>query len=136
MPTITHQCLNCKKFFEFEAVAGVSIACPFCAKNIGTMGDPEKAFESCPVCSCRQFWVQKDFNQLLGCGIMAVGIVLVPKTYGLSLPVFALVDWLIYKRVPAMAVCYRCASEFRGFDVPPQFKPFMHHIGLKYDRYR
>ena len=67
---------------------------------------------------------------------MGIGIVLVPKTYGLSLPVFAFIDWLIYKFVPTIVACYRCGSEFRGFETPKQFKPFMHHIGLKYDKYR
>jgi hypothetical protein len=80
--------------------------------------------------------VDKDFNQVLGFVVMGVGIVLVPKTYGLSLPVFALIDWLIYRQVPKLVACYRCGGEFRGFAIPPQLKPFMHHIGLKYDKYR
>ena len=67
---------------------------------------------------------------------MGVGIALVPVTYGLSLPVFALVDWVIYRKVPKLTACYRCGSEFRGFTDPKCFKPFMHHIGLKYDKYR
>lgn len=78
----------------------------------------------------------KDFNQALGCLIMAGGIVLVPFTYGLSLPVFALLDWVLFRRVASFVVCYRCATEFRGFVVPKHFKPFLHHIGLKYDKYR
>ena len=65
---------------------------------------------------------------------MLIGIVLVPKTYGLSLPVFALLDWLIYRRIPDVVVCYRCSAEFLGFPDSGRFKPFMHHIGMKYDR--
>ena len=136
MPTVTHQCGGCKNFFEFEIVRGEEIICPHCQKNIAKMGDPPSVLEICPVCGCRQFWVQKDFNQLLGGAIMLVGIILVPQTYGLSLPVFALVDWLMYRRVTTMAVCYKCASEFRGFKISEHVKPFMHHIGLKYDKYR
>ncbi len=68
--------------------------------------------------------------------VMGVGIVLVPVTYGLSLPVFALIDWIIYKKVPKLVACYRCGAEFRGFKVPEGLKAFMHHIGLKYDKYR
>ncbi len=68
---------------------------------------------------------------------MLVGIVLVPFTYGLSLPVFALVDWFLVRRVETLINCYKCASEFRGFkDDASRFKPFIHQIGLKYDKYR
>ena len=68
---------------------------------------------------------------------MLVGIVLVPFTYGLSLPVFALVDWFLAKRVEPLINCYKCGSEFRGFtDEVKQFKPFLHHVGLKYGKYR
>lgn len=136
MPTITHQCGQCRKFFEITAVARQPIVCLYCRKDFGKVGEIEKIFEACPVCDGTQFWIQKDFNQLLGCSIMLVGIVLVPWSYGLSLPVFALLDWLLYRRVTTMAVCYKCASEFRGFKIPEHFKPFLHHIGLKYDKYR
>ena len=92
-------------------------------------------FEYCSICQCRQFYLSKDFNRALGCAILLVSIVLVPRTYGLSLPVAALVDWILYKRVPAMVTCYQCGGEFRGFSAPDLLKPFSHHIALRYDKY-
>lgn len=67
---------------------------------------------------------------------MLIGILLVPLTYGLSLPVFALVDWLLHRKVPTIINCYKCGTEFRGFKNEKSFKPFLHHIGLKYDKFR
>ena len=134
--TIARHCDQCKAYTVLPAVAGQTLICPQCAKEWGKMPATEFAFETCPVCPCRQFYTVKDFNQILGFAIMAIGIVLVPKTYGLSLPVFAFIDWLIYKKVPTIVACYRCGSEFRGFPIPARFKSFMHHIGLKYDKYR
>jgi len=67
---------------------------------------------------------------------MIIGIALVPATYGLSLPVFALMDWLLHRKVPTLINCYKCGSEFRGFNNSKNFKPFMHHIGIKYDKFR
>ena len=64
---------------------------------------------------------------------MLAGVILVPFTYGLSLPAFALFDWLLYKKIGNMAVCYRCRSEFRGFDIPPEIEPFEHFKGMKYE---
>ena len=94
----------------------------------------EKVFETCPYCLCHQFYTQKDFNRLLGCVVVMVGIILVPKTYGLSLPVVALMDWFLYRKVPTMVICYRCGTEYRGFSVPTRFKSFIHAIGEKYER--
>ena len=43
-----------------------------------------------------------------------MGAVLVPFTYGLSLPVVFLIDLILYRRVADMAVCYLCRAEYRG----------------------
>lgn len=68
---------------------------------------------------------------------MLAGIVLVPWTYGLSLPAFALGDFFLRRRVADLIVCYRCGGEFRGFrDEAKRFDPFRHHIGVKYDKVR
>ncbi len=136
MPTISRFCDHCKKYARIEMSDGNGIICPHCQKQWGQVGQVKEVFDRCPVCTCRQFYTDKDFNQVIGFLIMAVGIILVPKTYGLSLPVFALIDWLIYRKVPQLAACYRCGSEYRGFDIQKQLKPFIHHIGLKYDKYR
>ena len=134
-PTLARHCPQCKKYGSVEVKTGEFI-CPHCSNSWGTVEDVNKVFESCPACQCRQFYLSKDFNQFVGCSIMLVGIVLVPWTYGLSLPVFALIDWGLHKRVSSIVNCYKCGTEFRGFEIPSRFKPFMHHIGLKYDKYR
>ena len=134
MYSISRQCYSCKKFSQVSVSQNQLIVCGQCSKVWGKMGEVEKVFERCPVCEARQFYLQKDFNQALGCFIMLIGIALVPWTYGLSLPVFALFDWILHKRVPTIVICYKCLSEFRGFKIPEHFKPFMHHIGERYDK--
>ena len=135
--TIARHCGPCKKYSQLSAeVKDQPLVCPHCLTIWGKSPGASFVFDTCPLCPCRQFYTVKDFNQILGFAVMAVGVVLVPWTYGLSLPVFAGVDWLLYQRIPTLVVCYRCGSEFRGFTIPSRFKPFMHHIGLKYDKYR
>ncbi len=136
MKTIARHCPQCKNYQMVEPQEGKDLVCPHCASPWGKFENDQAVFEHCPCCTCRQFYVTKDFNQALGCLIMAVGIVLVPWTFGLSLPVFALIDWIVYKKIPVVTCCYRCGSEFRGFTTNKEFKSFMHYIGLKYDKYR
>ena len=136
MQSLTRHCDQCKKYGEVELTDAMSIVCPNCQHPWGNLKDLSSVFDYCPICNARQFYTSKDFNQFLGCLIMVIGIVLVPVTYGLSLPVFALMDWILHKRVATLINCYKCASEFRGFGNDHTFKPFLHHIGLKYDKYR
>jgi len=136
MKAIARHCPQCKSYQMIEPKIGEELKCPHCSHLWGKFEDGQTVFDRCPCCGCRQFYITKDFNQALGCLIMGVGIVLVPWTFGLSLPVFALIDWLLYRRIPAVTCCYRCGSEFRGFVTSKEFKAFMHHIGLKYDKYR
>ena len=136
MPFIARHCGQCKNFAEVEFTSNGKLQCPQCSSLWGEVSEVERVFESCPICQCKQFYRQKDFNQFLGCAVVLVGIILVPWTYGLSLPAVALLDWLLYRKVPFIVVCYRCASEFKGAGVPDGLKPFMHHIGMKYDKYR
>ena len=137
MPSIARACSHCKRYSSLEVSQPfLNLSCPFCSQSWGTITGLAEIFDACPICQCKQFYTQKDFNQVLGCLVMAIGITLVPWTYGLSLPVFAGVDWLLYERVPTIAVCYRCDTEFRGFPLPKRLKLFMHHIGMKYDKMR
>lgn len=135
-PTIAWECDQCKTYSQVEFISGQPLSCPKCYKIWGKNDAAGDIFDSCPICQTRQFYIQKDFNQFLGCLVLFIGIILVPKTYGLSLPFFAGIDWIFYRRIKAMAICYRCGAEFRGFTIPARFKPFMHHIGMKYDKYR
>ena len=135
-PAIARHCPQCKQYQTIDLSPETTLHCPQCKMEWGKVTTIEGVLESCPACGCRQFYTSKDFNQALGCGIMLVGIILVPWTYGLSLPVFALVDWLIHKNIPNLINCYKCGSEFRGLKDTKNFKSFLHHIGLKYDKFR
>ena len=134
--TISRFCDGCKKYARIGISDGQFLICPHCQKEWGKVKRVETIFDHCPICACRQFYTDQDFNQIIGFIVMGIGIALVPRTYGLSLPVFAFIDWLLYRKVSKLAVCYRCGSELRGFAIGQRFKPFMHHIGLKYDKYR
>ena len=135
MPSLAHHCPKCKHYSIIEDPQG-QISCPNCGKEWGKVTPGKDIFEECPFCPCRQFYTSKDFNQFLGCTIMLIGIVLVPWTYGISLPVFYLIDLFLVRRVKTLINCYRCGCEFRGYPKTKDFKPFLHHIGLKYDKYR
>ena len=139
---VAGHCSQCKEYQSITLIENnrnlqkQDLLCPLCRAKWGAVERADDFFKRCPVCPASQFYTVKDFNQLLGIGIVVVAAILVPFTYGLSLPVLALIDWLLYKRAKEFIVCYRCGSEFKGMSTDKRFKSFLHHIGLKYDKYR
>lgn len=139
MKSISWHCLHCfrpNRHWVEEGKIGQPVACVFCPESDYSIENPDDPLDACPLCACHQLYVQKDFNRGLGLMIVLGGIVLVPWSYGLSLPFFAGIDWLLYQRVASMVICYRCGGEFREFSIPARLQPYLHKIGLRYDRTR
>jgi hypothetical protein len=102
----------------------------------GWQDTPRASVDTCPVCSCRHLYRQKDFNRALGCLIVVIGAVLVPWTYGLSLVVLSLVDLWLYHRLQVSVVCYKCDTVYRDArpsDRQGEFDLLKHDV-LKYGK--
>lgn len=90
----------------------------------------------CPLCGCQHLYRQRDIHRAWGCAIVALGAVLVPWTYGLSLVFLAAVDWWLYRRLPQAVVCYRCDTVYRDAEPSPAQGEFdlLKHDVLKYGK--
>lgn len=100
-------------------------SCGRCLKLAAPRGlPPDRRVIECLVCGDNKLFTQKDFNQKIGCAIVGVGALLVPWTYGLSLAVCALVDFLLYRRLPLIAACYVCGAKYRGFPVSADLEAY------------
>lgn len=139
---IRTQCRDCG--FPFPAVLSpqtAELACPNCGKTrpvaaTGWSDGPEGRIDVCPLCGCRHLYRQKDVNRLLGCGLVVIGAVLVPWTFGLSLVVFGLIDLWLYRRLKEAVVCYRCDTVYRDARPGPRQGEFelLRHDVLKYGK--
>jgi hypothetical protein len=122
--------------------------CAACTKKIGLdFSDAIRYLEivdHCPVCNAPHLYVQKDFNQKLGLGIVVlagiVGLVCValdrPLGFYLSLLAAVILDALLYLLLPRVTICYACRSEFRAFNPNPEHSPFDLKMADFYDRRR
>jgi hypothetical protein len=139
---IRTQCRACG--LPYRARIGPTTAdlvCPGCstATPLDPSGwsdaDPPR-IKICPVCGCRHLYRQRDFNRMLGCGLVAVGALLVPWTYGLSLIALSLLDLWLYRRLAEAVVCYRCDTVYR--DARPDGRQgefdLLKHDVLKYGK--
>jgi hypothetical protein len=142
---IRTQCRECGLPFS----AGIAphdgeLPCPNCGKarpvasagwRDAAPGEPG-AVDECPLCSSRHLYGQRDFNRAVGCGLVLAGAVLVPWTFGLSLPAFGLLDLWLYRRLPLVPVCYRCDTVYRDARPLPRQGEFelLKHDVLKYGK--
>lgn len=128
MAQVGKECEVCRLFYTLTADGEGSALQSPCGHETATV--TSWPFAACPFCDCPQFYRRKGFNQTVGCSIVIVGALLVPVTYGLSLPLLVLVDWLLARKVPDIMVCYRCGAEFKSFgEVPLAVASFQHHTG-------
>lgn len=109
------------------SAASSGIVCPRCGEVVaiagGDAGGPS-APERCVVCGCPDLYWKKDFPQKIGCLIVLAGAALVPWTWGLSLAVVALLDFLLYQALPKVSVCYVCRARYRGTPPHPAHGPY------------
>jgi DNA-directed RNA polymerase subunit RPC12/RpoP len=132
--SIGKECGECGRYYKSKISENCEVRCSHCGKEAADIPDVHEVFNACPFCQTKQFYRRKDFNQLLGCSFVLVGALLVPFTYGLSLPFLILIDWLIYRHVSDMAVCYSCGVEFRDITlIPEKIIGFDHHTAELYE---
>jgi hypothetical protein len=88
--------------------------------------------EQCAWCRNREFYVQKDFNRRLGLflvvlsGLIALLVMLLwDHRLGIGVLVAATAaDWVVFRCLPEVAVCYLCHTIYRGYPRHPAHQPF------------
>jgi phage FluMu protein Com len=127
-----YECDDCGVFRIYSVEGSSDIDCASCNKKLGTVSNQWSLEDSCPFCDCKSYYKRKDFNQILGAGIILTGAILSIIYNYFILMGFALLDILLYKIVPDVAVCYQCSVELRGFHGMDKLEVFDHHTAELY----
>jgi len=125
-------CPHCEFKNCFELSSNEAILCANCSKKVLKDGFSIESVTSqhkCLLCEGDRFYLVKDFNRMIGMLIFLVGAILSIWTYGLSLAVAALIDAILYKKLPFLKVCYVCDSEYLGDLILKTDKSFEHTMG-------
>ena len=96
--------------------------------------------DRCSRCGSASFFAQKDFDQRLGCALLALGAALAlvaARVFGglWFVPVllaFTALDVLLARRVAAVVICYRCDTEYRGVPEAASYKAYDPHVAERY----
>ena len=100
-------------------------ACEQCgAANEVTAPPAGALIEQCAACGHPELYFQKDFNRTTGIALVVLGSIFVPWTYGLSLLGVTILDYIVWRLVKDVIVCYDCQAVHRGYPPNPAIKPF------------
>lgn len=94
----------------------------------------------CSRCSSSALFVQKDFDQRLGCAILVAGAAIalgVSWRFGgiwfvPALLAVAALDLVFARRVAPVVICYRCDSEYREVADPSAARAYDPHIAERF----
>jgi hypothetical protein len=135
------ECLTARDFEPPFPEAG-ELACAGCGKayHADFAAAVSGSDFPCAFCGNRAFFLQKDFDQRLGCLIMATSLaaaLLVGWRAGWIwfTPVLlatVLVDWIVAARIRPLGICYRCDAEYRDLPDPARYKAYDPHIAERY----
>lgn len=133
-------CLTARVYAGAEAGEQTCEKCarPYAARFEGVLGP--RGVERCAFCGNRAFFLQKDFDQRLGCFLMAVSLALalyIGWRFGWiwftpALLASVLVDWIVATRIGAVTICYRCDAEYREVPLNPRHRAYDPHIAERY----
>jgi hypothetical protein len=122
--SVHYLCTSCEVRLA-RAAGEPASPCSHCNAPSSVVAPPEGALiECCAACDHDQLYFQKDFNRRTGIALVVVGAIFVPWTYGASLLAVTILDYIVWRVVKDVIVCYQCQAVHRGYPIPPALKPF------------
>src|SRR5712691_2326591 len=123
MSSVNFLCSKCERRLSREA-GEPPRPCERCGAETLVVAPPADAIiDRCAACGHDQLYVQKDFNRMTGIALVALGAVFVPWTY-LPLIGVTILDYVIWRVVKNVIVCYRCQAVHRGYRANPALRHF------------
>jgi hypothetical protein len=124
VPSVHFLCPRCE--VRLARFAGeTERPCESCGETSSvTAPPPETLIDHCAACGHEQLYFQKDFNRTTGVTLVAIGAILAPFTYFISLAAVTVLDYVIWRMVKNVIVCYECQAVHRGYPQNPAIKPF------------
>jgi hypothetical protein len=138
-----HYCADCLTAREHGASDSGDFTCEKCGKAYSARFEGAQDAEGvaqCAFCGGHAFFLQKDFDQRLGCLAMAVSLAVALVVgwragwiwFTPVLLASVVVDWIVAARIKPVTICYRCDAEYRDVPVHPRHKGYDPHVAERF----
>lgn len=133
--TVEYVCENCQKDNLKEiSKSADQLICEHCGNAVHIQLSQNMVrgskVDRCVLCDKIRFYVQKDFNPRLGLLIFGIGVVFSYHTYGLTLLIATIIDFILYKVLKTVTICYHCRAIYRGFEEDTTHRGFDHNLAM------
>lgn len=129
-------CPHCRQELSADLAQTTEMACRHCRHPVRLQVSESLRrsgrVDVCAACGNQHFYLQKDFNSRLGLFIFALGVLFSYHTYFLSLLVATAIDFVLYKVLKTVTICYQCRAIYRLFEEDPHHRGFDPHLAMKY----
>jgi len=110
-------CPNCESSIEVVPNTEATKAqCDICKHVLNVNFDDNHmngVLKDCPCCKRKDFYSQKDFNRKIGVMLFIIAAIASIWTYGISFIVLYVFDFLLFRKLGLIAICYKCQTIFR-----------------------
>ena len=138
MPTrveVELQCSGCDGTWVLLVGTGSTAACSKCGTSLEPVTTEallgRRMLERCVACGEHRIYRQKDFNRRAGLVVVIAGMALSLAVLSFSpmgaygvLFGMAIFDGILYRKLPEVAICYRCKAKHRGWSGDSRLEPF------------
>jgi hypothetical protein len=115
-------CSTCNAWTSLPETASHGWKCIVCGDEHPLAHAATSAIPPCRCCGCADLYIQKDFPQWLGMGILVLACILSTVCYAMHWIVLtwgiligsALLDGVLYLVMGEVIICYRCSAQNRG----------------------
>jgi hypothetical protein len=140
---VRYYCPQCVTARNVDRLEAGEFACESCGRpgalRFESVLGP-RGIERCAFCGGRAFFLQKDFDQRLGCLLMAISLAAALFAgwklgwiwFTPVLLVSVVVDWIVATRVRPVTICYRCDAEYREAPPNPRHRGYDPHVAERY----
>lgn len=128
---------TCVAIIEYEPLeeSGPTMACPRCHKThpiaVSDSIRERGVVDVCAVCGCQEFFIRKDFPQVLGMGIVVVFGLAAIYFFTISVVIAwailasaVLIDVVVYLLTGTVTTCYNCRAGYRKYTPDPDHTGF------------
>lgn len=140
MMEITLTCKECGSAVSFHPDKEVKeVECQICHTNAQVHMSEEHeqgVLKVCPCCERKDFYKQKDFNRKIGVMLFVIAALLTLymattqyAPYSVApFIVLYLFDFVLFKRLPPVVICYKCQTIFRKVSNINEIYDFNHEM--------
>ncbi len=141
MMTVLFTCKNCGSAIHvYPEASAHKIGCDVCQSEEVVKFNHEHEqgiLKDCPCCERKDFYSQKDFNRKLGVMLFVLAAIIStimlyfginPIWYLSTFVVLYALDFFLFRRLKAIAICYKCQTIFKEVSNINEIPGFDHEM--------